>query len=97
MERRSSAIRQVRAMTTTHCFATFFSTHQALRLEKVGKEQNLEIKMVPVPREISSSCGLACRFIYEDEHVIQELCQDQGIELEGIYCKNAQDTFEKTQ
>jgi len=38
---------------------TFPSTHQALKAEKVLQAAGLEGKLLPMPREISSLCGLA--------------------------------------
>ena len=46
--------------------ATFYSTSQALRFEKSMLQQALSVKMIPVPRIISSSCGLAARFTEAD-------------------------------
>ncbi|HAA33715.1 MAG TPA: hypothetical protein DCD97_00215, partial [Firmicutes bacterium] len=44
---------------TKKCYFTFPNTHQAIRAEKALAKENLEYKMVPVPRSISSSCGIA--------------------------------------
>ncbi|MCG0278199.1 MAG: DUF3343 domain-containing protein [Thermanaeromonas sp.] len=38
---------------------TFPSTHQALKAEKVLQAAGLEGRLLPMPREISSLCGLA--------------------------------------
>ena len=37
---------------------TFPSVHYAIRAEKKLKEQEIETKTIPTPRDISASCGL---------------------------------------
>lgn len=66
--------------------ATFHSVSQALRFEKVLLTQGVTVKLIPVPRVLSSSCGIAARF---DEDVfpgITELVQTGFAELERVYC-----------
>ncbi len=38
---------------------TFFSTHHALKAEKILKKELAEIDLIPTPREISSECGFS--------------------------------------
>jgi len=42
---------------------TFHSTYLALRFEKLLKSNKIYVKIIPVPRRISTSCGLAGRFL----------------------------------
>jgi len=64
---------------------TFPSVHHALKLESRAKNLNLSLKLIPVPREISSSCGIAAK-IDQDELKNTELLMDEhGIEYDGIY------------
>ncbi|HOP52446.1 MAG TPA: DUF3343 domain-containing protein, partial [Synergistales bacterium] len=49
------------------CIATFDTTHMAILFEKTCRNAGFSCKIVPVPRSISASCGLACRFRVEDE------------------------------
>lgn len=46
--------------------AAFESTHTALQSEKLLQEHGLPFIIVPTPREISVSCGLAIKFKVED-------------------------------
>lgn len=48
-----------------YCVATFPCLHDALECEKTLKELDFKFQLIPVPREISSSCGLAVRFAPE--------------------------------
>lgn len=40
----------------------FYSVHHALRSEKILKELGVPHKLIPVPRHISSDCGVCLRF-----------------------------------
>ena len=40
----------------------FNSVHHALRSEKILKEMGISHKLIPVPRHISSDCGVCLRF-----------------------------------
>lgn len=40
----------------------FDSVHHALRSEKILKEMGIFHKLIPVPRHISSDCGICLRF-----------------------------------
>lgn len=63
------------------CIATFETTHMAILFEKSCKKAGLSVRIVPVPRDISASCGLACRFSLEDEPRVRELASDNLIEV----------------
>ena len=40
----------------------FASVSHALRAEKILKETGIPFKLIPVPRHISSDCGVSLRF-----------------------------------
>ncbi len=45
----------------------FQSISSALRAEKLLKKEGLAYKLIPVPRHLSSDCGVCIRFFSEDE------------------------------
>lgn len=47
----------------------FESVSQALRAEKIVKAENIPCKLIPVPRQLSSDCGVCLRFsaIYKEQ------------------------------
>jgi len=65
--------------------ATFHSVSQALRFEKMLLSQSVTVKLIPVPRVLSSSCGIAARFGEDVYPKITELAQRDLAELEGVY------------
>jgi len=40
----------------------FLSVHHALRAEKLLKDTDIPCKLIPVPRHLSSDCGVCLRF-----------------------------------
>ncbi len=42
--------------------AIFHSIHRVMKAEKLLKLAGLDILLIPVPRQLSSDCGLAVRF-----------------------------------
>ncbi|NMA85292.1 MAG: DUF3343 domain-containing protein, partial [Epulopiscium sp.] len=44
-------------MEDTYCVVTFHVTQHALIFEKAMKEADYPVKLMPVPRQVSSSCG----------------------------------------
>ena len=47
-------------------FATFFSHFGAMRYQQLCREQGIECRGMPVPRNLSSSCGTCVRYEAED-------------------------------
>lgn len=64
---------------------TFYSTHLALDFEKTLKSKDVFVKLIPVPRKISSSCGLAGKIKEEDISKVKNICDKKNIEYEEIY------------
>ncbi|NLM06947.1 MAG: DUF3343 domain-containing protein [Tissierellia bacterium] len=65
---------------------TFDSTSNAIQAEAAFKKAEIPQKTIPVPREISSSCGLAIRFMPEDkDRVYKELIEGEKISISTIY------------
>lgn len=50
----------------------FDSVHHALRSEKILKDIGLPHKLIPVPRHISSDCGICLRFTPDLKNRIEE-------------------------
>ncbi|MBP3836723.1 MAG: DUF3343 domain-containing protein [Pyramidobacter sp.] len=63
------------------CIATFDVTTMALMFEKYCRASGYSVKIVPVPRQISASCGLACSFPCDKENEIVALCSEKKIEV----------------
>jgi hypothetical protein len=62
-----------------------YSTSYALRVEKLLNEIGVETKLIPVPRHLSSDCGVCVRFPKSEKDNVQKLLASQQFEYEGLY------------
>ncbi len=70
----------------TFAVATFHSTYSVLKTEKILKEAGIEkVRLVPVPSEISSDCGVTVRFLLADLERVRPFMQPVDEDLEGIF------------
>ncbi len=63
----------------------FYSTSAAIKAESLAKKENLVVKLIPVPRNLSSDCGICLLFRSQDKLVIEDLLNRGKIEYENIY------------
>ena len=63
---------------------TFVNTTDAMKMEAVCTEKNVQGRMIPVPKVISAGCGLACRSEPENEDVIREVLKFAGLKEQAI-------------
>ena len=63
----------------------FPSVHYVLRAEKVIKQKGIPIKVVPVPRHLSSDCGVCIQFPWEEREKIMGCLEEGGVTVEGIH------------
>jgi len=67
----------------------FDTTTDAMQAEKLLKD-HFDIAIMPVPREISSGCGLSIRFQNPDEAVIINHLKENPIICGTLYKMNTQ-------
>jgi hypothetical protein len=72
-------------MGTTEVVATFDNTHHALRFEKTLKENDIKLTIMPVPREVSASCGLSVKFNLEEFNRVRTLAEKNDILIKKYY------------
>ena len=63
----------------------FHSITGALQTEKRLKGKGIATKLIPVPRQLSSDCGVCLRFRSEDEAEIRRALEEGQIDIQGIY------------
>ncbi len=56
----------------------FDSVHHAMQAEKNLKEEGVPYKLVPVPRHISSDCGVCIRFSAADRSRVTGILDRRG-------------------
>lgn len=66
-------------------YMTFKSVSYAMKVETALKKHNVEFKIIPVPRSISSSCGLCVRFLKKDLELLKTIISENNLVYENIY------------
>lgn len=66
----------------------FNSTSNAIRAEKELKLNDIEVKVLPVPREITASCGLSIKIETEDLEKAVTILKEGNIDVAGYYNVN---------
>lgn len=65
--------------------ATFFTTHAALRAEKVVHREGIPARLIPAPRYVTADCTLALAFAAEDLDRVRAVLQDHGVETADFH------------
>jgi len=61
------------------------STSHAVRIEKTLAQVGMACRLVPVPRQLSSDCGVCVRVRQEDAAAAQELAAAAGVQVAGVH------------
>jgi hypothetical protein len=68
-----------------HSVVLFYSTSSALQAEKLLKKEGITTKLIPVPRQLSSDCGICLRFEKPEEARVKVILEEGKVEVQGIY------------
>lgn len=60
--------------------ALFFTHSSAIKFNRFARKNNIECDLMPVPRKLSSNCGICAKFSYEKP--IDEI---KSLDIEKIY------------
>lgn len=63
----------------------FYSTNWAIKAEKVLRKAGLEIKLIPVPRHLSSDCGVCVRIERTDQEAALRALEAARVEMKGVH------------
>lgn len=74
--------------------AIFHSIHRVMKAEKILKAAKADILLIPVPRQLSSDCGLAIRFTEAERSRVEEVLGLENLLPAELYRK-AGDGFER--
>ena len=65
-------------------YILFFNYTDGLALNKILKKKDIPSRVCPVPRDISSSCGMAVAVSPDNLDKAKEAITESGIEIEKI-------------
>ena len=66
-------------------YITFKSVSYAMKFETAFKNHEIKIKIIPVPRSISTSCGLCIRFNINDMDALKSIIEIEKLEYSHIH------------
>ncbi|MDF2883341.1 MAG: hypothetical protein K0R54_3898 [Clostridiaceae bacterium] len=66
---------------------TFQNTHQAMKGERVLKENQIKCNIMPTPTMITRSCGISIIFKEDEKNTINALVKHNELEIKAMYYK----------
>ena len=77
------------------CVIVFESVHRVMKAEKLLKEKGIKVDVIPVPREISSDCGVAIELSGDSEAEALSILEENRISIAECYIRDLNGKFEK--
>lgn len=62
----------------------FHSNNHSIRMSNILKKRNIDHKMIPVPRHLSSDCGYCVRIKSSDREIVLKTIKEKEVEFEKI-------------
>ena len=72
-------------MSGDHAVVLVYSTSHALKAERILQGMEVECKLIPVPRHLSSDCGVCVRIERADRQKAYQALRAAKMEIEGIH------------
>jgi hypothetical protein len=63
----------------------FNSVHKVMQAEGLLKRAGLNVRIMPVPRSLSSDCGLAMAFLLSERDCVQQVLDEAGCPAAEVY------------
>ena len=63
----------------------FNSTQAAIKAEKILKREEIKVKLIPVPRQFSSDCGICLRFDFALVAGITSILAENRVEIADVH------------
>ncbi len=69
-------------------YYTFDTISEALRFERTLKDRKVNVRLMPVPRRFSSSCGTCAAISAEDHDLISNIIKEENLIFHEIYAND---------
>ena len=66
-------------------YVIVYSTSHAIQIEKLISDRGITCKLIPVPRHISSDCGVCVRIQQKDATAVERVIVEKEIEIQGFF------------
>jgi hypothetical protein len=70
---------------TEYGVVLFYTTSSAVRAEKLLRKESYAVKLIPVPRQFSSDCGIALRFDWHQHGQVRSALDEAHVEIDAIH------------
>ncbi len=67
--------------------AIFHSIHRVMKAEKILKKAGADFLLIPVPRQLSSDCGLAIRYPPAERARIEAILREEKLSPAELFCR----------
>lgn len=64
---------------------TFPSVHHAMAFEDRLRDSPIKFQLIPVPRQISASCGVAAKIQHMNQEEVLQLLEHYEVSFSGVY------------
>jgi len=75
---------------TRHTVILVYSTSYALHMERILGQAAISCSLIPVPRHLSSDCGVCVRIDSENRVKTEKILEKEKIPFQGIFDLNAE-------
>ena len=72
-------------MKDFYCVVTFHVTQHALIFENLMISKGIDVKLMPAPRQVSSSCGTSAKIPCELELDIVKWCNENDVPMDSFH------------
>ena len=76
--------------------AIFHSIHRVMKAEKLLKQAGCEILLIPVPRQLTSDCGLAIRFTQAARAEVEQVLAEANLKIQELHLRQQKDFVQLT-
>jgi hypothetical protein len=73
----------------------FRGTHQVMSAEKNLRREGVPVKLIPVPKRLSSDCGFALRILLPDKGRAREILSRSGILPRSVHILREEEMYEE--
>lgn len=73
----------------------FHSIHRVMKAEKALKAVGLDVRLMPVPRQLSSDCGLSLAFFLQDREAAEIALDGAGCPPEEIHVLEGKEGYRR--
>lgn len=87
--------RDLSAFIVMKCIFLFRSVHHVIKAEKLLKGKGIKVDLIPVPREVSSDCGVAIELSVGFKEEALNLLEENHVSILDCYVKNKEQGMER--